>query len=264
MASDAEKLISSQSSPFSSSQTSDHVTLTAISQTIIFGVVVELVSVHGFVEDVMGKNVATIFGKWDESMYYINGDRGNNMKDCSSSSDTSLFWKRTKPPVNLTRYNLTSFAITLNELTEGLQEKLPPTDSKLRPDQRHLENGEYEKTNAEKQHLEKRQRMEMQSRKLQESGWKPQWFKREGKDGPSATWVAIGSHASEENRMNVPTYLVNLKKLLLRALKKTYLTRTRRHIMTLMIIQLTEKRKKKKKKKLTLKWECKQGFIFFL
>ncbi|XP_030499489.2 oxysterol-binding protein-related protein 2A-like [Cannabis sativa] len=193
------------------------------------------IQVHGFVEDVMGKNVATIFGKWDESMYYINGDRGNNMKDCSSSSDTSLFWKRTKPPVNLTRYNLTSFAITLNELTEGLQEKLPPTDSRLRPDQRHLENGEYEKTNAEKQHLEKRQRM---SRKLQESGWKPQWFKREGKDGPSATWVAIGSHASEENRMNVPTYLVNLKKLLLRALKKTYLTRTRRHIMTLMIIQV--------------------------
>ncbi|KAF4349185.1 hypothetical protein G4B88_015858 [Cannabis sativa] len=121
MASDAEKLISSQSSPFSSSQTSDHVTLTAISQTIIFGVVVELVSVHGFVEDVMGKNVATIFGKWDESMYILMVT-GATMKDCSSSSDTSLFWKRTKPPVNLTRYNLTSFAITLNELTEALSD----------------------------------------------------------------------------------------------------------------------------------------------
>ncbi|PON92985.1 Oxysterol-binding protein [Trema orientale] len=137
--------------------------------------------VNGFVEDVTGKKVATLFGKWDDSMYYVNGDRGNNPKDCTSSSDASLLWKRTKPPVNLTRYNLTSFAITLNELTSGLQEKLPPTDSRLRPDQRHLENGEYEKANAEKQRLEKRQRM---SRKLQENGWKPRWFNREGESGP--------------------------------------------------------------------------------
>lgn len=38
------------------------------------------------------------------------------------------------------------------------QEKLPPTDSRLRPDQRCLENGEYEKANAEKLRLEQRQR----------------------------------------------------------------------------------------------------------
>ena len=40
-----------------------------------------------------------------------------------------------------------------------VKEKLPPTDSRLRPDQRHLENGEYEKANAEKLRLETRQRM---------------------------------------------------------------------------------------------------------
>jgi hypothetical protein len=40
-----------------------------------------------------------------------------------------------------------------------MKEKLPPTDSRLRPDQRHLENGEYEKANAEKLRLERRQRM---------------------------------------------------------------------------------------------------------
>lgn len=38
------------------------------------------------------------------------------------------------------------------------QEKLPPTDSRLRPDQRCLENGEYELANAEKLRLEQRQR----------------------------------------------------------------------------------------------------------
>lgn len=137
--------------------------------------------VHGFVEDLTGERAATLFGKWDDSMYYVLGDRTGKLKDCNGSPDASLLWKRNRPPPCLTRYNLTSFAITLNELTSGLQEKLPPTDSRLRPDQRHLENGEYEKANAEKLRLEKRQRM---SRKLQENGWKPKWFEREGEDGP--------------------------------------------------------------------------------
>ncbi|KAF5478466.1 hypothetical protein F2P56_005025 [Juglans regia] len=136
--------------------------------------------VHGYVEDVIGKKAATVFGKWDDGMYYVNNDGNGKPKDCTPS-DASLLWKRSKPSPNLTRYNLTSFAITLNELTRGLQEKLPPTDSRLRPDQRHLENGEYEKANTEKQRLERRQRM---SRKLQENGWKPRWFQREGDDGP--------------------------------------------------------------------------------
>ncbi|XWS38537.1 hypothetical protein CRYUN_Cryun19dG0139800 [Craigia yunnanensis] len=136
--------------------------------------------VHGFVEDLSSKKVATLIGKWDDSMYYINSDGSGKPKDCSPSSNATLLWKRNKPPPNLTRYNLTSFAITLNELTQGLQEKLPPTDSRLRPDQRHLENGEYDRANAEKQRLERRQRM---SRKLQENGWKPRWFQRDGENG---------------------------------------------------------------------------------
>ncbi|XP_057978062.1 oxysterol-binding protein-related protein 2A-like isoform X4 [Malania oleifera] len=135
--------------------------------------------VRGFVEDVNGKKVATIFGKWDESMYYNSGDGTGKSRD--SSLDATLLWKRSKPSLNPTRYNLTSFAITLNELTPGLQEKLPPTDSRLRPDQRHLEKGEYEKANAEKLRLEMRQRM---SSKLQENGWRPRWFKKEGENGP--------------------------------------------------------------------------------
>ncbi|KAF5734891.1 oxysterol-binding protein-related protein 2A isoform X4 [Tripterygium wilfordii] len=136
--------------------------------------------VNGYVEDVMGKKVATLFGKWNDGMYYSKGDGTAKPKNFNPSCGASLLWKSTKPPPNLTRYNLTSFAITLNELTPGLQEKLPPTDSRLRPDQRHLENGEYEKANAEKQRLEMRQRI---SRKLQENGWRPRWFQREGETG---------------------------------------------------------------------------------
>lgn len=51
-------------------------------------------------------------------MYYINGEWTSKPKD---SSILSLLWTRNNPPPNLTRYNLSSFAITLNELTPGLK-----------------------------------------------------------------------------------------------------------------------------------------------
>ncbi|MED6193746.1 Oxysterol-binding protein- protein 2A, variant 2 [Stylosanthes scabra] len=76
--------------------------------------------VNGFVEDLRGKKVATLFGKWDDSMYYVNGDVNVKPKGFNLS-DSTLLWKRVMPPTNLTRYNLTSFAITLNELTPGLK-----------------------------------------------------------------------------------------------------------------------------------------------
>ncbi|XP_007018960.2 PREDICTED: oxysterol-binding protein-related protein 1C isoform X1 [Theobroma cacao] len=144
--------------------------------------------VHGVVQDRNGRTVATLFGKWDESMHYVNGDCSAKGKGQESLSESRLLWKRSKPPKYATRYNLTRFAITLNELTPGLKEKLPPTDSRLRPDQRYLENGEYEMANSEKLRLEQRQR---QARKMQERGWKPRWF---AKDKGSDTYRYIGGY----------------------------------------------------------------------
>lgn len=93
--------------------------------------------VHGVVQDRNGKTLATLFGKWDESMYYVIGDSSGKGKGCESLSDARLLWKRSKPPEFLTRYNLTRFAITLNELTPGLKVlfdefiELPYFDSNL-------------------------------------------------------------------------------------------------------------------------------------
>ncbi|PWA83210.1 oxysterol-binding protein, PH domain-like protein [Artemisia annua] len=142
--------------------------------------------VQGVVQDKSGKTAATLIGKWDESMHFMNGDCSGKGKD--PFTDAHLLWRRSKPPKVPTRYNLTRFAITLNELTPGLKEKLPPTDSRLRPDQRCLENGEYEMANAEKLRLEQRQR---QARKMQERGWKPQWF---AKDKGSDSFVYSGGY----------------------------------------------------------------------
>ncbi|KAK3428328.1 hypothetical protein EUGRSUZ_F04373 [Eucalyptus grandis] len=152
--------------------------------------------VHGIVQDKSGKTVATLFGKWDESMHYVIGDCSRMGKGSDSLSEARLLWKRSKPPKYPTRYNLTRFAITLNELTPGLKEKLPPTDSRLRPDQRYLENGEYEMANSEKLRLEQRQR---QARKMQERGWKPQWFE---KDKATDTYKYIGGYWEARERGN--------------------------------------------------------------
>ncbi|KAK4481280.1 hypothetical protein RD792_012165 [Penstemon davidsonii] len=165
--------------------------------------------VQGVVQDKSGKTVATLFGKWDESMHYVNGDYSSKGKGHEPLSEAHLLWKRSKPPKFATRYNLTRFAITLNELIPGLKvktqfihecvpvcEKLPPTDSRLRPDQRCLENGEYEMANAEKMRLEQRQR---QARKMQESGWKPRWF---AKDDSSDTYRYIGGYWEAREQCN--------------------------------------------------------------
>ncbi|CAJ2641416.1 unnamed protein product [Trifolium pratense] len=132
--------------------------------------------VHGTVEDKKGKTTATLFGKWDDSLHYIIGGHSGKGKGSNKSSKPHMLWKKNQLPEQQTRYNLTEFALTLNELTSGLKEKLPPTDSRLRPDQRCLENGQYEKANSEKLRLEQRQR---QARKMQEKGWKPKWFAKE-------------------------------------------------------------------------------------
>ncbi|XP_074576443.1 oxysterol-binding protein-related protein 1D-like isoform X1 [Curcuma longa] len=135
--------------------------------------------VHGFVQDNRtGDKVAMLLGKWDEAMYYVLGDPTTKPKGYDPMSEAVLIWERDKF-VNQTRYNLTPFAISLNELMPSLMEKLPPTDSRLRPDQRHLENGEYELANTEKLRLEQLQR---QARKLQEKGWQPRWFRKNRED----------------------------------------------------------------------------------
>lgn len=46
-------------------------------------------------------------------------------------------------------YGLPEFACTLNEMEEGVA----PTDSRLRPDQRIMENGDFDEANKEKVRL---------------------------------------------------------------------------------------------------------------
>ncbi|KAL3151263.1 hypothetical protein ABBQ38_013102 [Trebouxia sp. C0009 RCD-2024] len=73
---------------------------------------------------------------------------------------------------------MTRFAICLNELTPGLREKVAPTDSRLRPDQFALEEGVFDKANAEKKRLEVKQRAFMKAAQQKNDASEPRWFQK--------------------------------------------------------------------------------------
>ena len=64
------------------------------------------------------------------------------------------------------QYNMTKMALTLNNPHPGLLRELPPTDSRLRPDQRELELGNTDEATTEKLRLEEKQREARRIRKV--------------------------------------------------------------------------------------------------
>ncbi|CCC69358.1 hypothetical protein NCAS_0C03680 [Naumovozyma castellii] len=76
-------------------------------------------------------------------------------------------------------FHLTPFAITLNAPQPHLLPWLAPTDSRLRPDQRAMEDGRYDEAADEKHRLEEKQRAVRRNREMKGEGYKPRWFKEE-------------------------------------------------------------------------------------
>lgn len=88
-----------------------------------------------------------------------------------------LIWKANERPK--VPFNLTNFAIGLNELNEKLQPWLPPTDSRFRPDQRAMEEGRYDEAADEKHRIEVKQRNKAKLREEQNVRYQPQWFEKD-------------------------------------------------------------------------------------
>ena len=75
-------------------------------------------------------------------------------------------------------YGMTVFAASLNQITDLEQGKLPPSDSRLRPDQKALEDGDHEKAESLKNLLEEAQRTRRRDMEAANEDWKPKWFTR--------------------------------------------------------------------------------------
>lgn len=75
-----------------------------------------------------------------------------------------MAWKRRMPPIDADKYyGFTLLAAQLNEPEEGVA----PTDSRLRPDQRLMEEGRWDEANSEKLRLEEKQRATRRSREAE-------------------------------------------------------------------------------------------------
>ncbi|KAF2465555.1 uncharacterized protein BDR25DRAFT_306659 [Lindgomyces ingoldianus] len=83
-------------------------------------------------------------------------------------------------------YGFTTFAAELNQITPIEHNRLPPTDSRRRPDQRAAEDGDFDRAEALKARLEERQRA--RRRVMEEHGeeWQPRWFVKVGQEEAGA------------------------------------------------------------------------------
>lgn len=66
---------------------------------------------------------------------------------------------------NLQYYQFTQFAMSLNEIDKDMDKRMCPTDSRLRPDIRKLEQGDIDGAAIEKTRLEEKQRDACKQRK---------------------------------------------------------------------------------------------------
>lgn len=138
--------------------------------------------VVGTVCDENGKHIRNLFGKWSEALY------------CGVAPSAKCIWRAgTLPPNHDQFYGFTRFAIELNEL-EPESHLLPPTDTRLRPDQRALELGNLAKAEQLKLQLENAQRERRKKRMSQNLQHQPQWFSQNYNNDQADEWLYNGKY----------------------------------------------------------------------
>lgn len=123
--------------------------------------------VQGVVVNQRGAVIHRLHGTWSEGLH------------CGEAPNTKCIWKPNCMPRDYGKYyGFTQFALELNELTADLKPFLPATDSRLRPDQRYLEEGNVQAAEAQKRRIEQLQR---DRRKVMEENniqHQPRFFRR--------------------------------------------------------------------------------------
>ncbi|KAB1262779.1 Oxysterol-binding protein-related protein 2 [Camelus dromedarius] len=173
------------------------------------------------------KKLFMIYGKWTECLWGVDPGayesfrkqerRGDSLRkdDVPEKADgdvvdavpeaqdtvqvipgSKLLWRvNTRPPNSAQMYNFTSFTVSLNELHTGMEKILAPTDCRLRPDIRGMENGNMDLASQEKERLEEKQREARRERAREEAEWQTRWFHR-GSNPYTGTpdWLYTGGY----------------------------------------------------------------------
>ncbi|XP_009891639.1 PREDICTED: oxysterol-binding protein 2, partial [Charadrius vociferus] len=143
--------------------------------------------VTGVVSDADGKAHYVMSGTWDEKMEcskIVQSSHGSTstegkQKTVYQTLSPKVLWKKYPLPENAENmYFFSDLALTLNEP----EERVAPTDSRLRPDQRLMESGRWDEANVEKQRLGGEQRGRTRRRFGREKQLLPRVSPRTGKD----------------------------------------------------------------------------------
>jgi hypothetical protein len=129
--------------------------------------------VKGDVMNPDGKAEWVVGGRWNDK---ILAKRVVREEDDEKDESSLLLWQvheRPKAP-----FNLTPFAITLNALPDSLKPWVAPTDTRLRPDQRAMEDGRYDDASNDKHRVEEKQRAARREREENGVEYNPVWFKK--------------------------------------------------------------------------------------
>ncbi|XP_053617817.1 oxysterol-binding protein-related protein 3-like isoform X7 [Plodia interpunctella] len=117
-------------------------------------------------------------GRWSEALY------------AGEPPAARCLWRPgAMPPEHELYYGFTRFAMELNEMEPGMKEVLPYTDTRLRPDQRALEEGDVDAAEGFKHQLEQSQR----ERRRDAANHQPAWF-RKTCEGGEEMWIFTGEY----------------------------------------------------------------------
>ncbi|CAB1312024.1 unnamed protein product, partial [Coregonus sp. 'balchen'] len=139
--------------------------------------------VQGTVLDQTGSVIHRFGGLWHEGIF------------CDTLPTPQCIWKPNPQPKDYyLYYGFSSFTLELNELTPGLKPLLPPTDSRLRPDQRMLEDGRVDDCDKFKEEVEdmQRERRKQLAKKGQEH--MPRFFKKAMDSSGRDVWLTNGTY----------------------------------------------------------------------
>lgn len=132
-----------------------------------------------------GKTRWSIGGRWNDKIYarLTPGFEDSVLAPTAAksheagSSQAFLVWEAHPRPPNIP-FNLTPFVVTFQSLPDRLRPYLPPTDTRLRPDQRAMEDGEYDLAATEKNRVEEKQRAKRREREARGEEFVPKWFSK--------------------------------------------------------------------------------------
>uniref|UniRef100_A0A669DHY1 Oxysterol-binding protein n=1 Tax=Oreochromis niloticus TaxID=8128 RepID=A0A669DHY1_ORENI len=139
--------------------------------------------VQGVVLDQSGSAIHRFGGLWHEGIF------------CDTLPTPKCIWKPNPQPKDyLLYYGFSSFAMELNELPSDLKPLLPPTDTRLRPDQRMLEDGRVDEADIKKDKIEEMQRERRKELAKRGEEHVPRFFKRSKDSSGRDVWLTNGTY----------------------------------------------------------------------